>query len=132
MIKLFEIDRLKLNYFPIVFSLLFFIMSNFYCKNNNRVYYKNDSSLYTLRIDFMTIDSIWLFTNMDSLSTGMSRVFPEYNKEYFQKELSKAYFDKNRYFLLKRNFSFEKLQELKSLSVFEKRKLKYGFIVQKR
>jgi hypothetical protein len=30
---------------------------------------------------------------MDSLSTGMSRVFPEYNKEYFQKELAKAYFD---------------------------------------
>jgi len=80
----------------------------------------------------MSIDSSWLFTNMDSLCTGMSRVFPEYNTEYFQKELAKAYFDKNRYYLLKRNFPFEKLEELKSLSVFEKRKLKYGFILLKK
>lgn len=85
-----------------------------------------------MRIDFITIDSNWLFKNMDSLSIGLSRVFPVYKSDYFKEQLTKAYQDKNRYYLLKRNFSSEKLEELKSLPVFENHKLKYGFIVLKK
>lgn len=126
-------------YFLTLITVSFSLQYCNYQKNsndNNETKINIDSSSlsklkYSLRIDFMTLDSVWLFNNIDSFSKNMSLLFPDYNSDYYKNVMTKAYYEKQRYFLLKRNISHEKLEDFKSLSFFSNNKLRHGFIVEK-
>ncbi len=53
------------------------------------------------------------FTNLDSLSIALSKMFGDKSSAIYAKELKAAFKKKDRYFLLKRNISFRQYQAMR-------------------
>jgi len=66
--------------------------------------------------------------NLDSLSYGLSQLFPEKSKASWRRELKTGYQRKNRYYLLKKNLTFQEYKQLRSLPLVREGKNKSGFI----
>jgi cell division protein FtsI (penicillin-binding protein 3) len=66
--------------------------------------------------------------NLDSLSLGLSVLFPEKSKASWRRELKNGYQKKNRYYLLKKNLTFQQYKQLRSLPLVRLGKDKSGFI----
>jgi cell division protein FtsI (penicillin-binding protein 3) len=66
--------------------------------------------------------------NLDSLSIGLATMFPEKSKASWRRELKNGYQKKNRYYLLKKNLTFQQYKQLRSLPLVREGKNKSGFI----
>ena len=66
--------------------------------------------------------------NLDSLSLGLAVMFPEKTKASWRRELKNGYQKKNRYYLLKKNLTFQQYKQLRSLPLVRMGKDKSGFI----
>jgi cell division protein FtsI (penicillin-binding protein 3) len=66
--------------------------------------------------------------NLDSLSLGLAVMFPEKTKASWRRELKNGYQKKNRYYLLKKNITFQQYKQLRSLPLVRMGKDKSGFI----
>lgn len=86
---------------------------------------------YDIRLDFhsnaLNPDDFW--KNLDSLSLGLARIFGDKPAYAYKSILLKAFREKNRYFLLKRNISYRKMKALKQLPLFSMGRYKGGLIV---
>jgi len=68
--------------------------------------------------------------NLDSLSLGLSLMFPDKSKASWRRELKTGYQKKNRYYLLRKNLTFEQYKQLRSLPLVREGKNKSGFIAE--
>jgi cell division protein FtsI (penicillin-binding protein 3) len=68
--------------------------------------------------------------NLDSLSFGLATMFPEKSKASWRRELKNGYQRKNRYYLLKKNLTFQQYKQLRSLPLVRLGKDKSGFIAE--
>ncbi|OQP61375.1 peptidoglycan glycosyltransferase [Niastella vici] len=66
--------------------------------------------------------------NLDSLSLGLATMFPEKSRASWRRELKNGYQKKNRYYLLKKNLTFQQYKQLRSLPLVREGKNKSGFI----
>nr|MBA4168002.1 penicillin-binding protein 2 [Chitinophagaceae bacterium] len=66
--------------------------------------------------------------NIDSLSLNLSASFKDRSTADYKKELQTQYKNRNRYYLLKRNISFQQYKTLKSFPLVRQGKNKSGFI----
>jgi cell division protein FtsI (penicillin-binding protein 3) len=68
--------------------------------------------------------------NLDSLSLGLATLFNEKSKASWRRELKNGYQRKNRYYLLKKNITFQQYKQLRSLPLVRLGKDKSGFIAE--
>ncbi|MBU3714606.1 MAG: penicillin-binding protein 2, partial [Ferruginibacter sp.] len=68
------------------------------------------------------------FEKLDSLSSLLSDVFKDKTPETYKADLQKGYDKKNRYYLLKRNISFDQYKTLNSFQLIKSGPNKSGFI----
>lgn len=99
--------------------------------------YSSDGSLlattlptFDIRIDFKTTyNHSELFTSkVDSVSMLLARMFPEKTQQQYKNELLRERKKKNRYYLLKRNISYEQLSEMKKWPLFRDGQYKSGLV----
>jgi cell division protein FtsI (penicillin-binding protein 3) len=68
--------------------------------------------------------------NLDSLSMGLAALFNEKSKAAWRRELKNGYQKKNRYYLLKKNITFQQFKQLRNLPLVRLGKDKSGFIAE--
>jgi cell division protein FtsI (penicillin-binding protein 3) len=68
--------------------------------------------------------------NLDSLSLRLSGLFRDHNSSYYKRILQSGYKKKDRYFLLKKNLSFQQYQLLRNFPLVRLGKNKSGFIAE--
>lgn len=68
--------------------------------------------------------------NIDSLSLSLASLFGDKSSASYKKELQEQYRKKNRYFLLKRNISFQEFKTLRKAPLVRMGKNKSGFIAE--
>jgi cell division protein FtsI (penicillin-binding protein 3) len=68
--------------------------------------------------------------NLDSLSLGLATLFNEKSKASWRRELKNGYQRKNRYYLLKKNITFQQYKQLRNLPLVRLGKDKSGFIAE--
>jgi cell division protein FtsI (penicillin-binding protein 3) len=68
--------------------------------------------------------------NLDSLSLGLAALFNEKSKASWRRELKNGYQKKNRYYLLKKDLTFQQYKQLRSLPLVRLGKDKSGFIAE--
>lgn len=68
--------------------------------------------------------------NIDSLAISLSSFFGDKSTASYKKELQNQYRNKNRYYLLKRNISFEQYKALRKFPLVRMGKNKSGFIAE--
>jgi cell division protein FtsI (penicillin-binding protein 3) len=66
---------------------------------------------------------------VDSLAYLLSGIFPNKNKAQYLNDLKNAYDKKNRYFLIKRNITYQQLKKIKEFPIFRLGKYEGGLIV---
>jgi cell division protein FtsI (penicillin-binding protein 3) len=70
------------------------------------------------------------YDHIDSLSLGLSVLFRDKSADKYRTELKNGYKKKSRYYLLKRNISFQQWKSLRSLPLVRQGKDKSGFIAE--
>jgi cell division protein FtsI (penicillin-binding protein 3) len=70
--------------------------------------------------------------NLDSLAISLSSFFRDKSAATYKKELQNQYRNKNRYYLLKRNISFEQFKALRAFPLVRLGRNKSGFIAEVR
>ncbi len=68
--------------------------------------------------------------NIDSLSMGLADLFRDMTTQEYKTTLQNGYRKKNRYYLLKKNISFQQYKTLRSLPLVRQGKDKSGFIAE--
>jgi cell division protein FtsI (penicillin-binding protein 3) len=68
--------------------------------------------------------------NIDSLSLSLAGYFRDKSKSEYKKELEGQYRNKNRYYLLKRNITFEQYKTLRKFPLVRQGKNRSGFIAE--
>ena len=68
--------------------------------------------------------------NVDSLSIGLANLFQDMTSQEYKTLLQNGYRKKNRYYLLKKNISFQQYKTLRSLPLVRQGKDKSGFIAE--
>ena len=72
------------------------------------------------------------YENVDSLSISLASLFNDASADDYKKQLSVAYKNEDRYFLLKRKISFEQYKELRDFVLVKEGRNKSGFITDVR
>jgi len=72
------------------------------------------------------------YDNVDSLSISLANLFKDQSADDYKNELSVAYKNEDRYFLMKRKISFEQYKELRDFVLVREGRNKSGFIVDVR
>ncbi len=74
---------------------------------------------YEIRVDMLAsgITESIIRENIDSLSTGLSKLFKNYSPQYYKRLLLNARKNNQRYLLLRRKASFDELKVLQSLPI---------------
>nr|MBA3675068.1 penicillin-binding protein 2 [Chitinophagaceae bacterium] len=72
------------------------------------------------------------FNNVDSLSISLANLFNDVSASDYKKQLSIAYKNEDRYFLLKRKISFEQYKQLRDFVLVKEGRNKSGFIIDVR
>jgi cell division protein FtsI (penicillin-binding protein 3) len=70
--------------------------------------------------------------NIDSLSLSLAGYFRDKSTSEYKRELQTQYKNKNRYYLLKRNISFQQYKKLRNFPLVRQGKNKSGFIAEVR
>ncbi len=85
---------------------------------------------YEVRVDFLSnaLDQSLLTRKIDSLSLCLSNLFNDHSPYQYKQALLDARKRKNRFYLLKRNVTYEQLKKLKTFPVFRRGQFKGGFI----
>jgi Cell division protein FtsI/penicillin-binding protein 2 len=68
--------------------------------------------------------------NLDSLCIGLAAIFGDKSKQAYRKELKAGYKKKSRYYLLKKNITFQQYKQLRALPLVRLGKDKSGFIAE--
>lgn len=87
--------------------------------------------VYEVRMDTRTpslTDEVF-YQGVHALAVQLSNLFRDKNADEWEKQLIQARKKGNRYFLIKRNVSYQQLQELKKFSLFQMGRYKGGMIV---
>lgn len=99
--------------------------------------YSEDGSLlstsipqFDLRVDLQAIPKDTFNKYIETLSKGLSTIFPENNWTEYKNILTTEFHKKNRYFLLKRKATYDQLLAIKALQPFSKNQNKGGLIVE--
>lgn len=69
------------------------------------------------------------YNNIDSLSISLANLFNDASAKDYKKELSVAYKNEDRYYLLKRKISFEQYKQLRDFVLVKEGRNKSGFII---
>lgn len=90
---------------------------------------------FDIRIDFMADglrekEGKRFKENVDSLSIGLAGLFGDKTAAGYKQLLETGYRKKDRYFLLKRNISFEQFQALRQLPLIRQGRNRSGFIME--
>ena len=72
------------------------------------------------------------YENIDSLSISLAGLFNDASANDYKKQLSIAYRNEDRYFLLKRKISFEQYKQLRDFPLVKEGRNKSGFIIDVR
>ncbi|MCG8309248.1 MAG: penicillin-binding protein 2, partial [Cytophagales bacterium] len=80
-------------------------------------------------VDSDNISDKLFFSNIDSLSYQLSKLFPAKSKAYYKQKLSKARKNGNRFLLLAKKVNYEQLQKIKTFPILRLGKFKGGLIV---
>jgi len=67
---------------------------------------------------------------LDSLSNGLASLFKDQNTNSYKHQLLSGFKKEDRYFLLKRNISFQQYKQLRTLPLVRLGKDKSGFIAE--
>lgn len=70
------------------------------------------------------------YDHLDSLSYCLARLFGDKSKQQYKNILQKGFKNKDRYFLLKKNISFEQYAELRNFPLFRQGRNHSGIIVE--
>jgi cell division protein FtsI (penicillin-binding protein 3) len=104
--------------------------------------YSEDGSMLSTSIPFFDIyidfgadglrekDGIRFKENVDSLSIRLSGLFKDQSSLYYKRQLQVGYRKKDRYFLLKRNLSFQQYKVLRTFPLIRQGRNKSGFIAE--
>lgn len=87
--------------------------------------------LYNLHIDLSIIKDDLFQGEVDSLAWHLSQVFPDKNKDQWERNLYKGYQDESQYFPLKNNVTYDILQKVREFPILREGKYKGGFIEEK-
>lgn len=68
--------------------------------------------------------------NLDSLSIGLADLFKDQTAADYRRKLQTGYRKRDRYFLLKRNISFQEYKQLRALPLVKQGKDKSGFVAE--
>ncbi len=72
------------------------------------------------------------YDNIDSLSISLAGLFNDATPDSYKKQLSAAYKNEDRYFLLRRKISFEQYKQLRDFVLVKEGRNKSGFIIDVR
>ncbi len=72
------------------------------------------------------------YDNIDSLSISLASLFEDASPDAYKKELTVAYNNEDRYYLLKRKISFEQYKQLRDFVLVKEGRNKSGFIIDVR
>lgn len=104
--------------------------------------YSEDGSMLSTSIPFFDIHIDFLADglrekegkrfkeNIDSLAIGLNTIFNDQSTAAYKKQLQTAYSKKDRYFLLKKNVSFQQYQALRKVALVRQGRNKSGFIIE--
>ncbi len=104
--------------------------------------YSEDGSMLSTSIPFFDIyidfgaeglrekNGLRFRENLDSLAASLAGLFTEKSVKTYKKELQEGYRKKNRYYLLKRNISFEEYKLLREFPLVRLGRNKSGFIAE--
>lgn len=85
---------------------------------------------FNIHIDFKTASGhAALFNrNIDSLALLLAQMFPDKSRDQYKSELAREFKKKKRYYLLKRNVSFNQLAEMRRWPLFREGQYKSGML----
>jgi cell division protein FtsI (penicillin-binding protein 3) len=91
--------------------------------------------IYDIHVDFeadglIAKNGILFYQNVDSLAYCLSNLFRDKTKESYIAELKQGFRQKERYYLLKKDISFEQYHQLKNFPLVRLGKNKSGFIAE--
>src|SRR5690606_34857459 len=90
---------------------------------------------YDVRMDMMApgiLEDDVFYSKVDSLAARLASFFQDKSVEQYRRLLRKARKDKNRYFLVKRNVSFQEMKAVRSFPIFKLGKYKGGLIAEQK
>ncbi|WP_134089861.1 penicillin-binding protein [Olivibacter sp. XZL3] len=90
---------------------------------------------YDVRMDMMApgiLEDDVFYAKVDSLAASLASFFQDKSVEQYRRLLRKARKDKNRYFLVKRNVSFQDMKAVRSFPIFKLGKYKGGLIAEQK
>ena len=106
------------------------LRGNIYSSNNSLLAVTTPK--YEIRVDMISNKSDrFFYANIDELSSKLSQLFKDRSKYEYKKTLERARANKNYYFRLKRNVSYQQLTELKTFPILNLGRNKGGLIVIK-
>lgn len=100
--------------------------------------YASDGSLlatsvpiFDIRMDVASplISNAYFLNHIDALSRELANLFGDKSKSQYKKQLLKERKKKNRYYLVKRNITYNQLKRVKTFPIFERGKYKGGLII---
>jgi len=90
---------------------------------------------YDIRMDVLAPgiqDDAVFYSKVDSLAFRLSRFFNDKTPAHYSRLLRHARKDKNRYFLIKRDVSYQQMKEIKTFPIFNLGKYKGGMIAEQK
>lgn len=88
------------------------------------------SPKFNIRMDVVTVDQDLFNDEVGNLAQGLSVLFGDMPKSSYERKLREARRTGNRYLHIQSEISYDELQRLKSLPIFEKGKYRGGLIVE--
>ena len=88
--------------------------------------------LYDVRIDFMVIDKILFNGNVSHLARKISQLFGDKTELEYESELVSAKKENKRFYLLKKEVTYNQVKQLKLFPIFEKGRNKGGLICERK
>lgn len=87
--------------------------------------------IFDIRMDVASplISDAYFQNHIDALARELSGLFGDKSKSQYKKNLQRERKKKNRYYLVKRNVTYDQLKQLKKFSIFERGKYKGGLII---
>lgn len=87
--------------------------------------------LFDIRMDVASplISDAYFLNHIDALSRELANLFGDKPKSEYKKRLIRERKKKNRYYLVKRNVTYDQLKKLKTFSILERGKYKGGLII---
>ncbi|GAA4801018.1 penicillin-binding protein [Olivibacter ginsenosidimutans] len=90
---------------------------------------------YDIRMDMIApgiLEDDVFYSKVDSLAAKLASFFQDKSAEQYRRLLRKARKDKNRYFLVKRNVSFQDMKAVRTFPIFKLGKYKGGLIAEQK